>query len=305
MKKLKKFLTYEEQINLLKEKNLYINDEEEAINCLKRYSYYSLICGYKEIFKIEKNGNYRNDACFDNIELLYVFDSYMRNAFLKNLINFEKHIKSLYAYAFCELYGDSQSDYLNANNYNYNHKNQDAINEYLSIVNGILSHSDKYPNINYNIQTYGSVPYWILIQSLTFGNISKLYSVSNPKLQSKVAREFKDIYSNQLSDILNVLTKFRNVCAHGERFYNYKTQKSLPDLPFHSQIKGKYNIAKNDLFNVCICLKYVIPKNDFKIFIDNFYEASNIVFEGLGVYYTNRILESMGFPNDWNELLLK
>lgn len=50
----KRFLTYEEQIELLKSKKLYIGDEDYAIKKLKQFSYYSLITGYKDIFKIEK-----------------------------------------------------------------------------------------------------------------------------------------------------------------------------------------------------------------------------------------------------------
>ena len=253
MKEPKKFLTYEQQIELLKSKKLYIGSTPKAINFLKQHSYYSLISGYKDIFKIEKNGNYRPDASFEFITTLYLFDDILRLIFLENLIKIEKHIKSLYSYAFCELYGDEQAAYLNVNNYNYIVKNQNSINEYISIVNNLLKHPQKFPNINYNIQNYGSVPLWVLLPSLTFGNISKLYSFSKQKLQSKIAREFKEIYSDDLSDILNVLTKFRNVCAHGERLYNYKTQKSLPDLPIHKHIRGEYNLAKIDLFNVCIC----------------------------------------------------
>ncbi|MEE1005949.1 MAG: hypothetical protein U0L66_02000 [Acutalibacteraceae bacterium] len=54
MKEPKKFFTYEEQIELLKNKKLIIADEQRAINYLKQYSYYSLISGYKDIFKVEK-----------------------------------------------------------------------------------------------------------------------------------------------------------------------------------------------------------------------------------------------------------
>lgn len=303
MKEQKRFLTYEQQLELLKKKKLKIPDEEKAIVYLKRYSYYSLISGYKDIFKVEKNGNYRSDANFNLIVQLYVLDSYLRNLFLKQLISIEKNMKSLYSYAFCEVFGDSSASYLNATNYDYTDRNQDLINEYLSIVNGIIKKPDKFPNINYNIQTYGSVPLWIILHSLSFGNISKLYSFSKSTIQSKIAREFKSIYSKELSDILNVLTKFRNVCAHGERLYNYKTIKSLPNLPLHSKIKGKYNIAKNDLFNVCICFKYLLPATEFSIFIESLSVIIDTVFEEFENYYNEQILNSMGFPYDWKEIL--
>ena len=48
----KPYLDYECQIEKLKSKHLIISDEEYALKMLKKYSYYSLICGYKEPFKI-------------------------------------------------------------------------------------------------------------------------------------------------------------------------------------------------------------------------------------------------------------
>lgn len=305
MKKSKKFFTYEEQIDLLKSKKLMIEDEEKAIYFLKQYSYYSLISGYKDVFKIEKNGNYRPDAKIEYIVLLYLFDNALRNIFLKRLISIERHIKSLYSYSFCSLYGEKQEDYQNVNNYNYIPKYQNNINNYVSLIDSILKNSEKYPNINYNINTYGTVPLWVLIHSLTFGNISKLYSFSKQKLQSDISREFKNIYSNQLSDILNILTKYRNVCAHGERLYNYRTQKSFTDLPLHSQIKGHYNISKNDLFNVCISFKYMLSEYDFESFIGNLELVIESFFEKLDDYYKAEILKGMGFPAEWKLILLK
>ena len=108
MEKKKRFLTYEEQIDLLKKKNLNIENDKNAIGFLKRFSYYSLISGYKDIFKIEKNGNYRSDASFKKIVTLYTFDEILKNSILHEIIRIEKHIKSLYSYSFCELYGDKQ-----------------------------------------------------------------------------------------------------------------------------------------------------------------------------------------------------
>ena len=50
------FLSYDQQIEKLKnEKNLQIDDEEYAKEILRQTSYYSLIGGYKDIFKKSNN----------------------------------------------------------------------------------------------------------------------------------------------------------------------------------------------------------------------------------------------------------
>ena len=177
----KHFLSYDEQIDLLKQKKLSIINDEIAKSELKRYSYYSLITGYKDIFKIAKNGDYKSDASFEGIINLYKFVRlYERVFFTCNLYILEKHIKSLYSYSFCELYGDKQNDYLDANNYNYS-KYQTDVNNFISILNGIIRHSSRYKYVHHNKTKYKNVPLWVIMQTLTFGNLSKMYNFFKSK----------------------------------------------------------------------------------------------------------------------------
>lgn len=298
----KKFLNYQEQIDLLTSKKLTIKDKDIAINKLKKYSYYSLVCGYKDIFKVEKNGDYKDDASFDHLVTLYEFDDSLRYMFLHEIIRIEKKVKSLYSYSFCELYGDKQNDYLNVTNYNYQ-KYQKEINVLTSKIQDVLDDSQKYPNINYNLTTYGTVPLWVLIHTLTFGSLSKMFEFSKQELQSKVAREFENVYGHQLISMLNVLSKFRNVCAHSERLYNYTTQKAIVDLPIHKKLNNYNQKSKNDLFNVFVCLKYLSDENDFLAFSTALIEIVQNLFSALGEHYANLVLERMGFPKNWEDII--
>ena len=55
------FLNYDQQIEKLKnEKNLLIDNEAYAKEILKQTSYYSLIGGYKDIFKNPTTKNYKD-----------------------------------------------------------------------------------------------------------------------------------------------------------------------------------------------------------------------------------------------------
>lgn len=67
----KPFLTYEQQIKMLREdKKLQIKDEEYATALLKKYSYFALISGYKAPFKA-KNGKYKLHTSIEDIYALY------------------------------------------------------------------------------------------------------------------------------------------------------------------------------------------------------------------------------------------
>lgn len=299
---LKRFLTYQQQIQLLKSKKLHIQNETLAIEYLKKYGYYSLISGYKDIFKAQKNGDYKPTASFDKIVSLYVFDDYLKNAFLREIIDIEKHIKSLYSYSFCSLFGDAQSDYLNVSNYNYNRYSIEVSN-FISMVNDILNNPSRFNFVNYNITNYGTVPLWVMIQTFTFGNMSKLYMFSKQNLQSTVAKEFPNIYTRDLNTILNVLTKFRNVCAHGERLYSYKTQKSITTLPIHSTIPNYSAHAKNDLFNVLLSFKYLTHETNFQSFVTTVDEMLNYLKGSLGNEYYSIVISKMGFPENWKDIV--
>ncbi|MBQ1733523.1 MAG: Abi family protein, partial [Lachnospiraceae bacterium] len=115
----KVFYTYQQQLDKLEiEKDLIIQDRNYAENKLKEISYYSLIGGYKQPFKHLPSGKYLRGVTFEEIVNLYYFDEEMRSLLLKYILHVERQIKSLLSYHFCEKYGDNQSQYLNANNYN-------------------------------------------------------------------------------------------------------------------------------------------------------------------------------------------
>ena len=67
---MKKYMKNEDLINYLISKKLIINDQEKALRNMEKYSYYSIINGYKSPFK-DKNNNYKPNASFEEIFALY------------------------------------------------------------------------------------------------------------------------------------------------------------------------------------------------------------------------------------------
>lgn len=97
------FLSYDQQIEKLKnEKNLQIDDEVYAKEILRHTSYYSLIGGYKDIFKNPTTKKYKDGTKFEDLVELYYFDESLRQLFLRYLIKIENEIKSQVSYYFTE-----------------------------------------------------------------------------------------------------------------------------------------------------------------------------------------------------------
>ena len=110
-----------------------------------------------------------------------------------------------------------------------------------------------------------------------------------------------------MDQYLKVLTKFRNVCAHGDRLFSYKTKNSIPDTILHRKLKiintkGYFIQGKNDLFAIVITLRYLLSNEDFKAFKKN---LSIILQQYLNSSYaisTSELYKMMGFPYEWKKI---
>ena len=113
---MKEFKTIEEQINLLKTRNIIFEDEEKTKYILLNNNYYNIINGYKDLFiKDINNSLYKKNIKFEEIYALYEFDRHLRNIFLEYILKFENSLRSLVAYTFLQNYG--QDNYLKLENF--------------------------------------------------------------------------------------------------------------------------------------------------------------------------------------------
>lgn len=303
------FLDYNGQVDkLVNEKDLIVNDRNFAVEMLTRYGYFSLIGGYKNIYINKSVRKYKRGTTFEDIVNLYKFDEELRSLFLKNILKFERKLHSVISYHFTQIYGEKQTFYLDRNNYNYIPQYRKGIDELIRKLNNLANGSTDYAYIKYHKGKYGNVPLWVLINAVTLGAVSRFYMYSKPSLQSKISIDFPDLNEKQLGQVLSVITKFRNVCAHGERLFTYKTADSIGDLVLHKKLnipvkRNTYQYGKNDLFAVVISLRYVLPKDDFLIFKKQLSDLIKKLVSATSLT-ENDILSAMGFPSNWKKITL-
>ena len=238
----KPFLSYDQQIEKLRdEKGLRIDDEIFAIENLKRISYFALIGGYKDLFKDSATSKYRAGTAFEDVVELYKFDERLREIILKYLLQVERNMRSLISYYFCELHGEDQSAYLDVQNYRYA-EHQVLVESLVGKLKELATdNNSQYRYIRHHIKHHSNVPLWVLSCTLTFGTVSKIYSLLPQSLQATISKNYLGIRENHLQKMLSVLSKYRNVCAHNERLFSYTTKDSIPDLSVHNQL----GISKN------------------------------------------------------------
>ncbi len=304
MKEQKKFVTFDEQVDLIiNHKHITVVDKENAKDILSRIGYFPLMEGYKHLFRKQNSNIYKTETTFDEIVNLYYFDEKLRELFLRYLLRIERHLRTLISYYFVECYGISQDEYLNVNNFNKARKYKNVINKLVVILEKTTNTTD-YNYINYYRETYGNLPLWVTTNVLTFGSLSKMFTVLPQSIKSRICKHFNNINQNQMDSFLSVLTKYRNVCAHGECLFSYKTVDSISDTSLHEKLKlskkgNQYIKGKQDLFAVVIVFRYLLPNSDFLTFKRKLImEIENVVQLNQHVS-REELLDLMGFSNNW------
>lgn len=307
----KPFMTYEQQIQKLKDKNLIISNDEEAKAILQQDGYYALITGYKDLFKNPSTQNYRDGTTLQDILALYQFDEQLRELTLRYLLHIERHIRSLLSYAFCEKFGEDQSAYLNPAYYDNTKKKSFAIQRLISkYFTPLLTKQTSYPFLEHNKKIHGNVPLWVIVNALSFGTLSKMYELSLSNIQYAVSRNFVAVNEKQLGQVLGVLTDYRNLCAHNERMFSHRcAKKDMPDFPLHKKLSiplqgNSYLYGKRDYFAVVLAFRYLLPNADFLQYKSRLSKLiDNAVTSNQQISHDN-LLSIMGFPQNWKKITL-
>ncbi len=273
---------------------------------LQRIGFFSLIGGYKQFFRIPNSKVYKEGTSFNEIMALYTFDAELRELFLKYLLQIERHVGNLISYYFVERFGIEQAEYLKPHNYDNSKQNQETVQRLIQKLYGATT-TRGYEHINYYRATYGNIPLWVTTTVITFGSISKMYQVIPQPLKAKVSKHYECVNQKQLARYLSILAKYRNVCAHGDRLFTYKTVDQILDTALHMKLgiprKGnQYIYGKQDLFAVVIAFRYLLPKEDFLNFKRCLGHRINIVCKSLEHISEKELLEQMGFPPNWRNI---
>lgn len=306
----KVFKTYDEMIDLLKSRNMNISgggSRRKAKILLQREGYYNIINGYKRPFLKSLNSEeYKDGTTIDEVFALYAFDRSIREIFLRATLHIETNVKNLISCTFSAQYG--HDNYLLYKNFDTS--GRDAVKhvtKLISSLQGQLAAHSLDPNIAHYLRKHGYVPLWVLNSVLSFGNMSKFYSVMKQKDRQQVAKVFK-LQENTLANFLNYLSAIRNFSAHGNRLYCFTSTKALANTAMHHnlsipQVNGYYVNGRNDLFGAVIIFRYLLSTREFKYFFSQLNGEINKLSSKLNTISILNVLNAMGFPSNWKEVL--
>lgn len=286
---MKEYKNNEELIDYLMTKNVIINDKEKALKNIEKYSYYSIINGYKTFFK-DENNNYKENTTFEEIFALYEFDKNIKAIFLKYILEIEVVIKSLMANILAEEYG--VENYLKLDHFDVKADEELVKDFILKIEKEIEDNYIKHPAIKHYKDTYDFVPPFVLTKILTFGAMSKYYSLLKQSDRQKISKYFK-LSDKLLRQILINLTMVRNISAHSDRLYSYRNKY---DISFKN-IEKDYNRKEYlcNLYMVIKSMKVLLDEEKYQEFEDLLNKEVEKLKGKLIVVDINDILRIMGY----------
>lgn len=286
MKEHQPALNVADQIVNLKEKGLIFKDDDRAYEFLNDVSYFRLIKAYSLGLK-DPNGRYRDNASFELIQELYLFNSDFRHLLFPQIEKVEVNLRCRLGNYFSKKYG--VLGYLNPDNF----FDIDRHNDFLEDIRREIAYNSNSPFVKNFHENYsgGQLPFYALLEVITFGTLSKLFQNLNPEDRKAVSKQYGVPYTYFESWIENI-SYVRNICAHYGRLYNAKLKKT-PQLFEEYKKIGIHNYY---IFSTLICMKHIMRRdyhwNQFVERIDVLFKDYPHVKKGL-----------MGFPDNWKELL--
>ena len=301
------FRNLEEQISILKSKNLTIEDEEKAKQILLKENYF-FISGYRHLLmKNYRDRLFIKGATFDELYAIFNFDRHLRNICFKNILIIENNIKSIISYQLSKKYGFQEKNYLNPSNYTQDPQKSKQVHDVLNKMRKQLAFNGKKHSATMHYMTnYGYIPMWILVKVLSFGLMSEFYCILKLEDKEEIA-EMYNIKYEEMEVYLYLLANFRNLCAHEDILYDHRTQRSIPDNYIHKKLniekmEEEYIYGKNDLFALMIIFKYMLNADEFREMIREINYEIDTLDGKVNTVTIETILNRIGFPTNWTEI---
>lgn len=306
--KMKVFKTIQEQISILESKGLIIDDYLFTEDILIRENYF-FISGYRHLFlKSPKDRNFIKGTTFRELYALFNFDRQVRNIVFKNLLIIENNLKSIISYQLSKKYGFREKDYLKPENFTKVPDKQRQLSDTLKkMKRQIRVNGAQHSATSHYLKNYGYIPLWVVVKVLSFGIVGELYTVMKREDQEEIANIY-DLSINNLLTYLPILSNYRNLCAHEDILYDHRTQKIIGDTRYHDGLDipttdGEYIYGKDDLFALIIILKQLLWPEEFRLLINELSYEIDILCGKLKVINIGKVLDTMGFPRNFREIL--
>lgn len=311
---MKKFNTLEEQIEKLKSRGVEFKDIDNAKDYLLRNNYYNVINICSKPFVDEIN-HYKKGTTFSEIIAVHQFEKEIKHAIFKFLIEAEQHLKTIVAYTFCKYHQDPY-DCINISSYNMDQNMADIaflVSNNAKIINRYTNLKSS-NSIKHYVSNHNDVPYWVLCSYLSFGNIISIYSLMKNKEKREIINSF-EIYLNKnlgttktlkiknsdFAIMLNCLLELRNIVAHNNKIFNFKTRENISYIkPLHDKYNIKNTDSKQNFYNMMVILNCFLTPVQYAQMYNTVIKRCKNLNKKLSTIESNKIFRYLGLPDNFH-----
>jgi len=248
---MKKATNIEEQIKLLRSRNVTIADEKKAKENLLDIGYYRL--GFY-FFPFEvtypklkrRDHKMKPETKFSDAVALYYFDFDVRNILLRYISRIEVAFRTYMTYTLSNKYNQDPIWFVNPNVVDQSFINDFDKNCYEDIKRNenIRRHHKHYKNDKY-------APAWKTLEHMTLGEMLALYkSLKRVSDKRDISLYFGVNQTAVFENYMETIRCIRNICAHGSVLYDSKL--------FHEVRRGPAgNIGANEKYRLGAAIKVI------------------------------------------------
>ncbi len=295
-------LNYQDQVRLLKARGLEVPDDKQAVEYLKRISYYRLSAFFLPYQ--QKKDRFNKGVSFGQVLDTYNFDRELRLLIFDAIERIEVAIRTQIIYCIALKYNDAHwqdNKAMFKPPFMINGRTIDAYGELQLIIYN--AKNTKHPEvfIKHYMKKYqhpSNPPSWMCLELLTIGELSRLFKGLASNEDKQMIANIFGIHHTVFTSWLHTLTYVRNICAHHARLWN-RTFAIKPDVlkkPQQPWMDSIYENNKRTFYFICV-LKYLLnaanPGNHLKEKIIQLFQK-----------YEHVPVRFMGIPtNDAGEML--
>lgn len=263
-----------------------IKDESFARKILRELSPFHLRNYSLQFLQLGKNPS------FEEVYSIYLTDKKLKDFILSYLGPIELRFRNVLGTVLDDAFGTY--GYLEKENFKKDNFHKNFLDDFAREV----KRANEPYVLYYKEKKEGRFPVWVMVEMLSFGDLSKLYANLYRQEQKEVSGKYHVKSEQIFKSFFHSFTILRNTCAHHGRLYD----RSFPVACaiHHSdkkrmEYKGGKELNPYMLFAMILAICHVIDGENQEGFMDG---LAKILYENPSYY-----IEKVNFPSNWRNVL--
>ncbi len=257
-------ITLDEQVALLRSRNMIVLNESKAKEILFDVGYYRMgfyWFPFEQTYpdKHHRTHVFKAGSNFDDAVKLYYFDFSLRNVLLKPLSRIEIAFRTKVTYVISNYYKDSPTWFVNPAVVSRQQADSFESKVYQSILDNvqiIALHHRHHINDKF-------APAWKTLEFMTLGEMVHLFkSIKSEDLKLQIANHFGIKKLVTFESYLELIKELRNTCAHGNVLYDFTPERSIRKGPAMKKGIGE-NQNLNGALRIVLFMMKQISENRY------------------------------------------